>query len=152
MTEEEMKILNDKRDWLLKATSTLYDKASSYTNLIMAAGYAAYFAMWSNTAPLISHCLARVSAALMLVSLLAFIFWEVAKMILIALNNKNLSKVALAPLNEFDTLLQTHQIKEQKLMTRLAIAWPVMLFIAIPTALIAIGIHIWALISANIAL
>ena len=49
MTEEEIKTLNDKRDWLLKATSTLYDKSASYTNLVMAAGYAAYFAMWSNT-------------------------------------------------------------------------------------------------------
>lgn len=150
MTEEELKILNEKREWLLKATSTLYDKSASYTNLVMAAGYAAYFAMWSNTSPLISHCLARVSAALMLTSLLVFIFWEVAKMILISLNNKNLAKVALAPLNEFDSLLQAQQVKELNLMARLAIAWPIVLFIAIPTALIAICIHLWALVSANI--
>ena len=110
MTGEELKILNEKREWLLKATSTLYDKSTSYTNLIMAAGYAAYFAMWSNTSPLISHRLARVSAALMLTSLLVFIFWEVSKMILISLNNKNLAKVALAPLNEFDSLLQAQQV------------------------------------------
>ena len=152
MTEEEIKTLNDKRDWLLKATSTLYDKSASYTNLVMAAGYAAYFAMWSNTVSLISHCLARTSAILMLISLMVFIFWEVAKMVLIGLNNKNLAKVALAPFNEFDALLQAHQIKEHTLNARLAIAWPLVLIIAIPTAFIALCIHLLALISANITL
>ena len=152
MTEEEIKILNDKREWMLKATSTLYDKAASYTNLVMAAGYAAYFAMWSNTVSLISHCLARTSAILMLISLMVFIFWEVAKMVLIGLNNKNLAKVALAPLNEFDALLQAHQIKEHTLNARLALTWPLVLIIAIPTAFIALSIHLWALVSANIAL
>jgi len=151
MTEEEIKILNDKRDWWLKATSTLYDKAASYTNLVMAAGYAAYFAMWSNTVSLISHYLARTSAILMLISLMVFIFWEVTKMVLIGLNNKYLAKVALAPLDEFDALLQAHQTKEHKLNARLAVAWPFVLIVAVPTAFIALGIHLWALVSANIA-
>ncbi|HEY8085003.1 MAG TPA: hypothetical protein VIE69_05310 [Methylophilaceae bacterium] len=150
MNEEELKALKDRQEWLLKATSLLYDKSASYTNLIMVAGYAAYFAMWSNTVSLISACLARVSAALMLISLITFIFWEVTKMILIALNNKNLAQVSLAPLSEFQSMLQAQQLKENRLMARLAKAWPTVLFIAIPTAFIAIFIHICALVGANI--
>lgn len=150
MTEDELKVFNDKREWILKVNAVFYEKSAAYTNLIMVAGYAAYFALWSNTSALISQCLARISATLMLISVFTFVFWEVTKMIVISLNNKNMAKIALAPNENFESMLQAFLINEQTIMARLTTAWPIILFIAIPTALVAIGIHVWALISANL--
>ncbi len=86
----------------------------------------------------------------MLISVFTFVFWEVTKMIVISLNNKNMAKIALAPNENFESMLQAFLINEQTIMARLTTAWPIILFIAIPTALVAIGIHVWALISANL--
>ncbi len=149
MNEKELKIINQQREWILKLHTVFYEKSSAYTNLIMAAGYASYFALWSNTRDLISDDLARVSAASMLISLTIFVSWEITKMISSGLNSRGLAKIVLAPLDEFDGLVQDFTQKDELRTARLASTWPLVLFITIPTALVADSILLWALISPN---
>ena len=55
-------------------------QATSYTNLILVAGYAGYFAFWSTLVTKLPSWLYALSGLLALLSLLLFISWEVIKM------------------------------------------------------------------------
>jgi len=54
---------------------------ASYTNLIIVAGYAAFFTFWSTLKNDLPKWLYAVSGLLIVLSLLVFIAWEVTKMI-----------------------------------------------------------------------
>lgn len=54
--------------------------STSYTNLILVAGYAGYFAFWSTLVTKLPSWLYALSGLLALLSLLLFISWEVIKM------------------------------------------------------------------------
>ncbi len=58
----------------------------SYTNLIIVAGYAAFFTFWSTIKNDLPEWLFSVSGLLIIISLIIFIAWEVTKMVLGALN------------------------------------------------------------------
>ena len=45
----DLQVEQDKRkEEIVKIMAALYDKAAAYTNLIIIAGYAAFFAVWGN--------------------------------------------------------------------------------------------------------
>jgi hypothetical protein len=54
---------------------------AAYTNLVIAAGYAAYFALWSTLKGDLPSWLYALSGMLMTLSLLTFMVWEIMKMI-----------------------------------------------------------------------
>jgi hypothetical protein len=56
-------------------------QASAYTNLILVAGYAGYFAFWSTLVGKLPAWIYALSGLLALVSLFCFIAWELVKMI-----------------------------------------------------------------------
>ena len=55
----------------------LYEKAHSYTTIVIGGGYAAYFALFASTSARLSDDNLYISAALMLTSLMIFVLWEV---------------------------------------------------------------------------
>ena len=57
--------------------SALYDKASTYTKLIMGLGYGGFFTAWSGTKSHLSPRLLIGSALLVTVSLVLFITFEI---------------------------------------------------------------------------
>ena len=63
----------------IRLFGSLYDKSSTYTNLVMAAGYAGVFALWSLVREHLLRTEALMVAALLLVSLSAFVFFEIYK-------------------------------------------------------------------------
>jgi hypothetical protein len=65
----------------IKVSSAVYDKAAAYTNLIVVAGYASFFGLWSLTKPYLSPRWALIAALLMGLSMAVFVFFEIAKMI-----------------------------------------------------------------------
>ena len=62
-----------------KLYGVLYDKATAYTNLLMGAGFAAYFGVWSLVRPFLTRRQTLLAAVLMLLSLAAFVFFELWK-------------------------------------------------------------------------
>ena len=74
-----------------KLVTVTYDKAAAYTTIIIFGGYAGFFALWQLTKDFLSKPQALWAALLILVSLIAFVLFEVVKMILVT--RATLSKV-----------------------------------------------------------
>lgn len=68
----------------LKLLTTSYDRAAAYTTVIVFSGYAGFFALWQLTKDDITRDQALWSALLLLVSLTAFVCFEVGKMIYVS--------------------------------------------------------------------
>ena len=66
-----------------KLLTTSFDKAATYTTVIIFGGYAGFFALWQLSKDYLSKEQALWSALLILISLLSFVLFEVAKMILV---------------------------------------------------------------------
>lgn len=61
--------------------ASTFSQARAYTNLILAAGYAGFFATWTFTRELLSPAEVLWSALLVTMSIAGFITWEVFSMI-----------------------------------------------------------------------
>lgn len=61
--------------------SKLHSQSVSYTNLILVAGYAAFFTFWSQLHDDLPPLIFNLVGLLIIASLLCFISWEVTKMI-----------------------------------------------------------------------
>ena len=66
-----------------KLVTFSYDKAATYTSVIIFGGYAGFFAIWQLTKEYFSKQQALWAALLILVSLFSFIAFEVTKMIIV---------------------------------------------------------------------
>ncbi len=65
-----------------KAISASYDKALAYSKVILGLGYAALLAIWSGTKQVMSEPLLIASALLIVMSILAYITFEIGSMVL----------------------------------------------------------------------
>ncbi|QJQ21689.1 hypothetical protein HG549_17705 [Pseudomonas sp. SK] len=66
---------------LMQLNEKLMTQASSYTNLIMVAGYAGLFGLWSTLVERLPQWLYALCGLLALLSLLFFVSWEIIKMV-----------------------------------------------------------------------
>ncbi|WP_208855893.1 hypothetical protein [Pseudomonas lutea] len=66
---------------LMQMNEKQMTQATAYTNLILVAGYAGYFAFWSTLVTKLPSWIYALSGLLAIVSLLCFIAWELVKMI-----------------------------------------------------------------------
>jgi len=143
--EKEQKELGERIiEVQIKVISTLYDKSIAYTNIIVVAGYAAFFALWSLTRPYLSRSHALWAALFMLVSAATFVFFEVYKMILTtwSLSTRYTTfsdRVKGRPANEVLAELEKLDSEGRKKALRLLPIWKVCLFITVATALAAVG-------------
>lgn len=123
--------------------------ASSYTNVIMVAGFAALFTLWvqmtgpetGKFAPLTSY----VAGILLFVSVLSFIGWEVFGMIVRSMVNFELAK-AVNDAPRFEAHIRRHREKMATLSRRLLPAWIVVLAIALLFGLASFRVMMSALI------
>lgn len=65
----------------IRVVTAAYDRGTAYTNLIVLAGYAGFFALWQMAQQHLSKSEQLWSALLMLISILAFVLFEIVKMI-----------------------------------------------------------------------
>lgn len=71
------------RRWLesqVKWLESAYEKSKAYTNLVIVAGYAGFFALWQATRGTVGGRHSAWAALLMLFSLTSFVLYEVFKM------------------------------------------------------------------------
>ena len=81
--EEQARVAREIAEAQQKLLTMSYDKAASYTTVIIFGGYAGFFAIWQLTKDYLSKPQALWSALLILISLLAFVLFEVSKMIIV---------------------------------------------------------------------
>ena len=75
-----------------KLLSALYDRAAAYTNLIIVAGYAGFFAVWGSVKSDLSKSEMLASAFCLSFSLMVFVFWEILVMLYTSRTLGNLNK------------------------------------------------------------
>jgi fatty acid desaturase len=64
---------------LIKVQAAIFDKAAAYTNLVIVAGYAAFYAVWSKSEAYLPGTWFVLCALLVTFSALTFICFEVFK-------------------------------------------------------------------------
>ncbi|MBA2658961.1 MAG: hypothetical protein H0U72_05295 [Nitrosospira sp.] len=126
--------------------SVLYDKSATYVNIIMAVGYAGFFAVWSNMKVYMSTFDMRISALCMLTSIILFAMWEVTKMIITSHKLHGMQEVINASPAEFNAKLAAQQHGAAILHVQVMKWWPIVLFLTIVTALVATSILIYSFI------
>ena len=145
LVDKAQKNETDQRiDVMIKVASALYDKAVAYTNVIILAGYAALFTVWSTMKAKMSHAEMLVAAFCITFSLVFFVFWEVTKMIVNSKSLTGLLNVLKAPPQEFDQRLAELQKADQRLNIKLLRFWIVILVFTVVPGLIAAAVLLWS--------
>ncbi|WP_272265288.1 hypothetical protein [Vibrio europaeus] len=92
----------------------VYGKANSYSNLIIAAGYVGFFTLWSSLKSDLPTWAILSSGALILISLMMFIGFELYKMISVSVQMhrfcKRLQKPDMSTLSEIQRIEQKHAL------------------------------------------
>lgn len=123
-----------------------FDRAAAYTNLIMFGGYAGAFAVWNFTRERLLGQAEIWVALLLTISLAAFVFFEVFKMVIsskIMFKQRNLLTKAMPPeefLSKLQALGQEDDTRTAKFVIPL---WVLSLSVAVSTAIGAVGICLW---------
>ena len=141
--EDSEKITAKRRKAATELLTISYERASTYTNVIISLGYAAIITVFTSNISLLSAMERRVVGVLILFSLLCFISWELFKMIA-AGRSANYLAAAVAS-QDFDEAIEGYNAAIAKQSMTFARFWKWQLFVTIPTGLGAACILIWAL-------
>lgn len=145
LAERAQKQQQDERvDVIIKIMSALFDKAAAYTNIIIVAGYIAFFTVWGNMKESLSETEMLLSAFSITISLVFFVFLEVGKMIINSQSFRGLMKVINAPPDQFEKKLQEQQKAEQRLHIKVFRAWIVVLVLTVVPGLVGAGVLLWS--------
>lgn len=149
---EQARTAQEVVDAQVKIITATFDKAVAYTNIMIAAGYAGYFGLWQFTKDLLSRQQALWSALLVLVSLVSFILFEVAQMIVITRSVQRKIQLSQQPDmtgNPEGILQRLHNVESAQQGTTSTIMrfWMPSVLVSIGTALIGAGILAWAFVS-----
>jgi membrane-anchored glycerophosphoryl diester phosphodiesterase (GDPDase) len=126
--------------------SALYDRAASYTNLILAAGYAGFFTVWTTMKDTLSQTESLIAALSVTFSLLVFVFWEVGVMLCAAKDLGAIQQALDAPQEKFEKLIQQAKISQERRSVSVRRLWFVILLATIVPGLIGAGVLIYSFI------
>jgi hypothetical protein len=147
-TEEEA--AKKAREAIVEIVTKSYDKASAYTNLIMIAGYAGSFTIWSFTKQyLTARCAIAVALALG-ISLCAFVLFETFKMIVSTRNFLVQRKLLVRGLSPKEFLIELNKLKDGESNQTLKLIMPVwmgVMVIAVGGGLIGIALLFYNFLS-----
>jgi len=150
----ERKLQEQKKEILdsqMKLASAIYDKTMAYTNLIIMAGYAGFFGLWSITKDNLTPKQVLWSALFLLISGSSFVFFETVKMIVNASfmlsRNSALKRIpGKQNLNEIINIFNEHDKTTESRHVKFICFWVIALMIIIPTALIGVSILMYSFI------
>ena len=123
-----------------------FSQAQAYTNLIIVAGYAGFFALWNFVQDDITKTQLFWSGILITISLIVFVLWEVYGMFRRSRSLLEISEAVNKP-NEFEELIRSHKQKESERAISYGRTWIAALSITVLTGFSAIGIMLWSFIS-----
>lgn len=138
---------------VVEIMSRLQASNASYTNLILAAGYAAFFTFWSTLRTDIPIKLYAVSGLLMVLSLMFFMTWEIIKVTRTQLTLRNIENKLLSRSPEPEIMAKFQQ-EINILDLQLGRLWvyfllPTLLF-GITSGLCLVGFFVWKLLSISV--
>lgn len=122
-----------------------FKDAATYVNVIVIAGYAAIFTIWSNVKAIVSPMEIASVAALLLFSIVVFVAFELTKMIILSLSmRRNVAAAMRDPMIEdyLSKLIEAEQTGMQRMGIFMK-AWPLVLALTILPALTAAVVLFW---------
>ncbi|MCP8939385.1 hypothetical protein NK718_12745 [Alsobacter sp. SYSU M60028] len=142
--EELKKHVKERQAIFVEILSKTYDRAAAYTNVVLIGGYAAAFTIWSNTKMFLPKSATLWTGGLLLLSLSAFVFFEVIKMVLNAKLFLSMYSLALSEQEPvaFERKVKEAQLAEQRLSVVMVRWWILTLIICVPSALVSLFILI----------
>jgi hypothetical protein len=111
--------------------SRVFDKSSTYNNVVMTAGYAGIFAIWSLTKEYLPIHAAAVIAILTGISLILFVGWTIYGMILRAQPTIDFAKIVDKKPGDFINSLSALETADNNRVLKAAKLW---MYIFVPTA------------------
>lgn len=134
MSQQQARMMNNENINVAKeVVAHVYGKANSYSNVIIAAGYVGFFTLWTSLKSDLPQWAILTSGALILISLLTFIGFELYKMIAVSIQMNRISRRLQAP--TLSTLTEIQQIEKKSALIN-AKVW---IFTLIPTVLTGFG-------------
>lgn len=131
-----------------EVATALFDKGSTYTTIVVVAGYAAFFGIWDKVAEFLTsqnnlHIAIAIGA-----SVLLFIVFEVFKMALYSVSMLGLTRALTqqTPQQQIAQML-TNELRDNKVQHVATIVWIGVLAGVCATAIYAVGAMIYGVVS-----
>lgn len=134
-------LLNAQKELLAHA----YGQAQAYSSVILLAGYAGFFAIWSFLRQDISKAQIFISGFLIAVSLTSYIVWEVYQAYYRSRSLLGLNRAIQDP-NNFENLLAEHKKAEHDRQIWFGRIWITVFGFAVITGFSAVAVMLWAFI------
>ncbi len=122
-----------------------YDKASSYSQVVLGIGYVSIFAAWGFTKEFLTRGEVLWSALLACISIVFFVLFDVITMFMASKAILGLSSALKNP-ETFLQTLESHKKKEEKWSRSYAVAWIVCWPISFSTGIASAGVLLWAFV------
>ncbi len=143
LSQEQAAAIQKKQIDVLKEILThAYDKSSAYTNIIIIAGYVAFFSLWKETKEFLPGKAVLLAALLMLTSALLFVLFEIFKMISGSIYFRNIGK-DIEKIKDPKELIEKVQKGQQRLSTLNFRIWYLVLIPTVATGLAGAGILLY---------
>lgn len=120
---------------LIKINASLFDKAAAYTNLVIVAGYAVFYTVWSKSEAYLPSTWFVAAALLVTFSALTFICFEVFKLLINRETFKCLDEVVKAAHNQISNKIEKYELRNAKLSARVMRAWIIVFPVTLTTGL-----------------
>lgn len=131
---QAMQLQNKQIDVLKEILTHAYSKAAAYTNVIIIAGYAAFFTLWNSMDGKLPAKPMFAAAICISLSVIIFILFEVYKMIKSSLYFRMLGK-EFEKVQKPDIVIAKFQAEGQKFDQKMSMIW---IYVLIPT--LALGL------------
>jgi hypothetical protein len=132
---------------LIDFQKTMYDKATTYTKVIMGLGYGCFFAAWSGTKAYLSPKLLVGSALLVTFSLVLFVLYEICETMITSYLSVDFANTLSKPGTNVSAALLAHKDKMSRLTRPLVSFWKVTFPLSALTGLAGAGILIYAFVA-----
>ena len=116
----------------------MLEKATAYENVMLAAAYAGFFALWSSVAKDVSEAVRYWSVGLIGVSLIAYVVFHILQMSARAIFQYRMMSVMALKLNdpEFTRIWAEEARKPQRFNAFVLLLWPFILALSASTGLV----------------
>lgn len=138
--------LKERMDFLKEFTSAAFSKATAYSNVVIVAGYVAYFSIWNFTRPFLTKKWSLLSALFVSLSGICFVGFEIYKMIAHQLYLERLAKSLSSEKLTTAERIKAYTVAESEFSMRFMKTWRWSLYPTLAFALIGVSILLCNLI------
>ena len=140
----------------VKILTSSYDKATTYTNLVIVAGYAGLFALWHVTKEHLSRNQTLSAALLLLVSIIVFVLFEIYKAYYTSSSLLGYSQIVNRPENQnslakLASEIERYRLEDQRRGIWFGKSWLVVFIVTTLTGLGSAVILLYAFVRALFA-